>query len=345
MKSKLARSGCWVVPSVALGLLASALSGCSNSSDSSTTSSNSLAAAGGASAGAPGQAGSSASGGTTGTATGGGLFDTTGDDSVVCQSAIFCDNFESFAAGSVPNGAWTPTQNNGTVAVDNTRSFRGGQSVKASTVATGDTGITYKQAFLGLTQPPVIPLANDTVYGRMMFYVESAPTTSVHWTFIDGNGTVPGSDFMGQPYTSVYRYGGQKPITDANGTFVGNQLMANYDTLGYYSTPVSGPRSDCYQHSDAKTVPVGEWACAEWLFDGTNNRMRFWLNGSEITSLDVEGKGQGCADTVPADYIWAAPTFSKLDVGWESYQADDARTIWIDDVVLSSTQVGCPLAK
>jgi hypothetical protein len=343
MKSKFATSGCWVVPSVALGLIASSLLGCSNSSDSSTPSSSSLAGAGGASAGAPGQAGTSASGGATSNA--GGLFDTTGDDTAVCQNAIFCDNFESFAAGSVPTGAWTATQNNGTVAVDSTRSFRGGQSVKASTVATGTTTVTYKQAFLGLTQAPVIPLTNDTVYGRMMFYVESAPTTSVHWTFIDGNGTVPGSDFMGQPYTSVYRYGGQKPITDANGAFVGNQLMANYDTLGYYSTPVSGPRSDCYQHSDAKPVPVGEWACAEWFFDGTNNRMRFWLNGSEITSLDVEGKGQGCADTVAADYTWAAPTFNKLDVGWESYQADDARTIWIDDVVISSSQVGCPLAK
>ena len=41
---------------------------------------------------------------------------------------------------------------------------------------------------------------------------------------------------------------------------------------------------------------------------------------------------------------WVAPTFTRLDVGWESYQADEARSIWIDDVVISSTEVSCPLA-
>src|SRR4051794_1940854 len=132
MKSKLAMSHCWRVPSVGLGLLASSLLGCSGSSSPSMSSTNPLGAAGNSSAAASGQAGASAS---PGTPNAGGLFDTTGDDTAVCKTALFCDNFEGFTAGSAPSGAWTATQNNGTVAVDTTRSFRGTQSVKASTVA------------------------------------------------------------------------------------------------------------------------------------------------------------------------------------------------------------------
>jgi hypothetical protein len=29
-------------------------------------------------------------------------------------------------------------------------------------------------------------------------------------------------------------------------------------------------------------------------------------------------------------------------VGWESYQADAARTIWLDDVAIGRTRIGCP---
>jgi hypothetical protein len=28
--------------------------------------------------------------------------------------------------------------------------------------------------------------------------------------------------------------------------------------------------------------------------------------------------------------------------GWESYQTDGARALWLDDVVISSARVGCP---
>ena len=88
-------------------------------------------------------------------------------------------------------------------------------------------------------------------------------------------------------------------------------------------------------------APVGKWSCAEWYFDGQNNQMRFWLDGTELTDLAVNGTGEGCVGQ-PVGYTWTAPTFSRLDMGWESYAADDERSIWIDDVVISNTQVGCP---
>jgi hypothetical protein len=261
---------------------------------------------------------------------GSGDFAMTGDDSAACASAIFCDGFEDAAVDVPPSGMWTATQNNGTVRVDASRPFRGTHAVKATTLATAVSGQTYKQAFIGLAGPPVIPLLDDKVYGRMMFYLESVPSTSLHWTIIDGKGLIPGQD-----YSATYRYGGQKPVSG------GSQWMANYDTTDFFGTPPKGPNTDCYQHAQGKVAPVGKWSCAEWYFDGQNNQMRFWLDGTELTDLAVNGTGEGCVGQ-PVGYPWTAPTFSRLDVGWESYAADEERSIWIDDVVISQTQVGCP---
>jgi hypothetical protein len=174
------------------------------------------------------------------------------------------------------------------------------------------------------------------VYGRMMFRLEAAPTGDVHWTFLEGSGLVPG-----QSYHALYRYGGQHPIT--SGSTTGSQFMANYETPDSYQG--TGPKTDCWQHANKVVVPEGKWSCAEWQFDGTSNTMRFWLDGAAIDSLTVTGAASGstagCGNQ-SATYPWTAPTFDRMDFGWESYQQDSARTIWIDDVVLSKTKVGCP---
>jgi hypothetical protein len=304
----------WIWSLCCAGALLGVMSACSDSNEPSTTT-----------------PALSAAGSNSGTAA-------AGDDASVCQSALFCDDFEAFALDQPPAGAWVSNQNNGSVQVVADRSFRGQQAVKATTLATAVTGSTYKSALIGLSQAPVVPVPEQRFYGRMMFYLESAPAASVHWTFIDGTGDVPGQD-----YSATYRYGGQLPVTDGT-TFVGSQLMANYDTTDFYGTPPVGPQTDCYQHAARQVVPVGTWSCAEWSFDGQNSQMRFWLDGTEITGLAIDGTGEGCV-AQPADYTWVAPSFSRLDVGWESYQADEERTIWIDDVVISQTQVGCPAPR
>ena len=268
------------------------------------------------------------------------MYATTGNDQTVCGSAKFCDDFEGATAAAPPQSPWTVTQTNGSVVVDTTRAFRGTKSVKATTLSTAASGQTYKRALIGLgAGSPAIPATNNAFYGRMMFYLDSAPQTSLHWTFLDATGPVPGAG-----YSSTYRYGGQRPIMDGS-TFKGSELMANYDTLQFYATPPVGPNTDCYKHADAKVVPVGKWSCAEWYFDGTNNQMKFWLDGAEVSGIDIDKTGEGCSGADAKDtpgYVWAGPTIAQIDLGWESYASDDERTIWIDDVVISQTQVGCP---
>ncbi len=247
-----------------------------------------------------------------------------------CAGAFVCDNFESYPVGSVPTSPWSVAKTAGSLAIDTTRAFSGQQSVKVTAPAASG----YQSVMLRLASASVLPTPGNVIYGRMMFWLDSSPSMQVHWTFIDGEGLVPGTT-----YHAVERYGGQVPIAGPDGGFLGNELMASYDTPDSYNGV--GPSSDCYQHSQGTIVPVGVWACAEWEFDGVDNTMRFWLNGEAQDDLTVAQSGEGCTQQ-PTGYVWAAPQFARIDLGWEAYQADDARTLWLDDVAVGTERLGCP---
>lgn len=320
----------------ALGVLAlllptSGLPACSSSPDGSsggggTTTSSS----GGGGQGGQGTGGTGG-GATGGTSTGGTTSQGGTGGADPCKTAVLCDDFEAYDPGGAPAGPWAVSTNNGSVVMDTTHARSGSRAVKVTADASGG----YRSAMLVLQGGGLLPVAGNIVFGRMMFWLDSAPEGTVHWTFIDGQGPVPG-----QGYSALYRYGGQHPITN-NGTFVGSQLMANYDTPDSYQNPPVGPGSDCWLHSDKKVVPVGKWSCAEWQFDGPASKMRYWQDGVELPDLAMNGTGQGCVNQ-GADFPWTAPTFERIDLGWESYQADDARTIWIDDVAIGTERIGCP---
>ncbi len=291
---------------------------------------------GATSSGAGGGAGggtTSASTTTTTTTSGGGNATSSTSTGVVdpCANTLFCDDFEGYAAGSPPGGKWNNNAYQGSIAVDTGRSHSGKNAVKISADAVPD----YRSVMIEIAGAGVLPVSGNVVYGRMMFYLESAPEGTVHWTFIAGSGPI-----AGKGYSAVYRYGGQIPVTQ-NGAFVGSELMANYETPDSYQSPPVGPGSDCWLHANQKVVPVGAWTCAEWAFDGPNNSMRFWLDGTEVKDLAMTGTGEGCVHQ-PATFEWTAPSFESMAVGWESYQMDDARVIWIDDVALGTQRIGCP---
>jgi hypothetical protein len=260
---------------------------------------------------------------TEGSVPGGGDAGPDTDATSPCVKSLFCDNFEEYAAGGLPSPTWGANQSGGSLVVDTTRSHSGKQSVKVS--AGPSTG--YRSILISLSKAGVVPIANNHLFGTMAFYLDSSPTTSVHWTFIDGFGATSAG------YHAFYRYGGQTPAAN------GNTLMGNYDTPDSYGNPPVGPSSDCWLHSTT-VVPTAVWSCAEWEFDGPNNTMRFWLDGAAVADLTMTGTGQGCVHQ-PGTFTWLAPTFSRIDLGWESYQADAARTIWIDDVAIGAVRLGC----
>lgn len=317
--------------SLVLGAACAALA-CSSPTDTTGVGGSTSSATAGTGGGQGGGTTTGTGGVTTGTGgatTGTGGTGTGGKDP--CATALYCDDFEAYDPGGAPGGAWSVSTNKGSIAMDTTHAFSGSRAVKISADAAGG----YRSAMIQLKNTDFLPAAGNVIYGRMMFWLDSAPQGTVHWTFIDGYGPVPG-----QAYHALYRYGGQHPITD-NGAFVGSQLMANYDTPDSYQNPPVGPGSDCWLHANKKVVPVGGWACAEWKFDGQNSKMQFWLDGTELPDLAMDGTGQGCVNQ-GASFPWTAPSFERLGLGWESYQADDARVIWIDDVAIGTERLGCP---
>jgi hypothetical protein len=69
-----------------------------------------------------------------------------------------------------------------------------------------------------------------------------------------------------------------------------------------------------------------------------------------MTEVDAVGHGTQCQGPgfmgrpMSADYAWEGPQFfDQLTIGWEQYQDTPAQEVWIDDLVISSERVGCPL--
>jgi hypothetical protein len=298
-------------------------------------------ATGGSSGAATG--GTPATGGSSGAATGGsagsggapiggsggtGAGGTAGGGSG-CDDAIFCDDFDDAPANGAPEAPWVVQRGGaGAVIVDTAHHMSGTQSVKFTVPAQADS------AFIALRNAPTFPVTGNAFYGRVMLWLTSAPTTTspaVHWTLIEGSGLVPG-----QTYHAAYRLGGQHAIT------AGNQLMANYETPDSYGG--NGPSSDCWHHATGKVVPLMRWACVEWQYDGPNSAMTMWIDGAEILTvrgMGSQSNGDGCVSQTVA-FPWTAPDFDTIRVGWDSYQTDAERTLWLDDFAISATRVGCP---
>ncbi len=221
-----------------------------------------------------------------------------------------CDDFESYTG--TPGMPWTVQKNgSGNVVIDTSKHVSGNNSVKFTTTGSG----TYQRAYMAIDQ--IFPVMNNAFYGRLMIYTTKAPNSGVHWTNIQAEGTAT----MGITKADV-RYGGQQQ----------QRLMASYDT--------TGKASDCWVHSNTK-MPEGKWACMEWHFDGAANTQKFWLDGVAIDDLTVTGQGQGCLDHDLND-MWIYPTFERLYLGFESYQTDDPREVWIDNVAIGNSKLGCP---
>lgn len=234
-----------------------------------------------------------------------------------CLDRTVCDDFES--AMGMPNAPWKVLVNKGTVAIDATKAYSGKQSLKVSIDPTTMQD-TYRRAEIAVQGAPLIPLPNDTVYGRFMITTDRIPDKTVHWTIAHGDGPLGNLN-------ATYNYGGM------------GGLMANY-----YKNSTPNP-TDCWQ-TKQQNFPTQKWTCVAFLFDGKNSEMRFWLDGTEIPELHVVGlqKTDMTCTISGVDGKWYAPQFANIAIGWESYQYDvaGAHTAWIDDVILDDTMIPCP---
>jgi hypothetical protein len=277
------------------------------------------------SAGESTSAGSGGAGGFSGGGAGGsGGAGGTGGGASACASALYCDDFDAYTAANNPGRNWKTSiqyggNSNGMVSVDSAHAYSGDNSVHFKTPGNTD----FEHAFITLEGAPYFPVKDNVFYGRMMVYVTQLPASTVHWTLIQGQGTmVPGFPNLTE---AVYRYGGQ---------INGDQLMANYDTK-----PMS---SDCAQRSTTK-MPKSRWTCVEWRFDGKLKELDFWMDGTQNQALSVRQKANdtGVCQNKAWSGTWEPPTFNQIGIGFQHYQKG-AGEVWIDDFAISTERVGCP---
>lgn len=246
------------------------------------------------------------------------------DAGSACTGFRFCDDFERWDSGTAPRFPWNVLRSRATLVVDDTRHFSGSKAIHIVTEAF-DGGSAFRRALIQTADAGVFPLPGNDMWGRMMMYVANAPAGSVHWTHIQGEGWVVDAgiaDGGTRTFRAFTRYGGQQQ----------KRLMANYET--------SGVQSDCYQHSQT-VMPEGRWACFEWNFSGPTGQMRLFLDGAVVAPITINGSGQGCVHPELGNR-WYIPRFDGVSLGWEHYQASVSHELWVDDVIIDSTRIGCP---
>ena len=85
-------------------------------------------------------------------------------------------------------------------------------------------------------------------------------------------------------------------------------------------------------------VAPNKWACIEVAFlgDKTQNELDAWADGVLVHSITAPDQWQN--GTMPMN--WLSANFKYVALGWHSFSSVSTE-LWIDDVVFSSTPVGC----
>ena len=221
-----------------------------------------------------------------------------------CDGAV-CKRFETYETGTPPTGMWEADTQNASIAIDTERAYAGNKSVRFELAGKGRAFIT----------------TGGYSSGRMKVFLEAAPEGDVHWTLVEAKGRRPSDDYIAE-----LRIGGQHPVAE------GSRLLANYETPEGYDNPAA-LMSDCWQHAEETDVmPTGRWTEIAWRM-GDGATLQVSIDGVPVPALTVQGVGQGCVHQ-PADFAWEMPVIDTVNLGWESYQFDGPRRLWIDDVVL-----------
>ncbi|KAL2259017.1 hypothetical protein VTK26DRAFT_7447 [Humicola hyalothermophila] len=192
----------------------------------------------------------------------------------------------------------------GSVSLDTSVAHSGSNSVRV------DGGGGYcGHIFFGTDQVP-----SGDLYVRV-FLRASKALTDAHVTFI----TMPDP---AQGTNKHLRIGGQNSI-----------LMFNRE-----SDDATLPELSPQGTATSKPLTANTWECFEYHV-GTDGTIETWLNDAAVTGLTY---GPGIDN--PNAGAWSRSTIqprpSGVYFGWESY-GGDTNTFWYDDIVISSSRVGC----
>lgn len=237
---------------------------------------------------------------------------------VACNALALCDGFETAAVGAVPDASrWSIGGPNcfsgaGKAVVDGSVARSGSRSVRF------DPGPDYcGHVFI---QSNAMATLGAVRFGR--FWVRLAQSV--------GNAQITLVS-MRDESQSTSAQSAELRVGSQSGSMIWGRsvdgatlpsLSPNGISLGY-------------------ALPAQQWVCVEFRIDQDAGTIQTWVDGNAPAGLQADG-----APTEDVDRQWIAqnatwrPRLSDFKIGWEAYSGT-TNTVWIDDVALGATRIGC----
>ncbi|WP_075184614.1 hypothetical protein [Teredinibacter haidensis] len=241
---------------------------------------------------------------------------------------LICETFED---------SRIPQEQTGNISLSSLQSHTGKQSLQITASGNG-----YNTNFLDIDLADIADLQTQ-LYGRMFVYLSGENALNTDFTLVQASGT--SKQHSGIPSDTTVMYRGR--IDGRN-----DHVMANYDTwVDRNQDGITDWLTDCWKHPNADgsapppqhyLFPKNEWSCVQWYFNSKTNEMRFWLNKSELTELQIKNRGDGCLGNVQMGQ-WTGPeSFTQLSVGIEQYHSTaKPKTLYIDNLVVDDSPIPC----
>jgi len=232
-------------------------------------------------------------------------------------SALVSEDFELGVLNSAPAN-WDSIITNSSIAnsygshpyalVDNTRAHNGSKSLHVKTDSSASSPVwLMKQLPSGTSQAYI----RAWMYSPIQLGNAGSQNSGNHGAFM---GTVTAKDNN----ANEQRYG----------LVEGTRIGAFQPKPGDTPNTTSSGDSSVY-------VPAATWTCVEFGLDVTNNKLYGWVNDkASFTVASLSDWKQGGAALTSSD-------LNYVELGWRGFGSTNPSDLWFDDIVISTTHVGC----
>jgi hypothetical protein len=220
------------------------------------------------------------------------------------QNMLFCEDFQSVPLGGATSLRWGVDTSHGTLTVE--KAARGQRVLHVHTERNG-------RAFLRVED---FSPSGNSFYGRLRLRADAFPRRPdwAHYTLVEATGQGP----------EIVR-----PL--------GGQYVPAAGRARWGVGADGGPTGDWTNWRESAPSREDVWQCVEWRMDATDNRIELWFDGVHQPDLTVSTHEHGGN---PVDFVF--PRFDSVKFGWQLYQPNDgAYDLWMDDIALATTRIGC----
>lgn len=231
-----------------------------------------------------------------------------GEDSKCPGQFLVCESFDATNPGELPSG-WSLTgYGTRTVGVTTSTSARGAGSLQVDVASQGAV-----VAMLRLDEVGALAAAH---FGRMFYRIEGPGVSEfIHFDVLEAVGPWDGHE-NGVRFAST-------------GTGVGTgssnwSWIYNVQPFGTGAGAEFGSEGDRSAHA-----VVDEWMCLEWEFDSAAQTATYFHDGNAIEYLVIDEERS------------EIPVLTEIGVGLQKFQSTGAMRVWVDELALDTSRIGC----